>query len=268
MPDQEWSAEDILVTLAKGRGDLDAETPTTPELVEQLTQLAAEGIERERTRRSRELLEGDVEVDPDLMDIGDEVAEEVATEYLKTSSRSQGTRLKLVDAASQGAKSRFTDEQQANAAQRAQDLMLERGISKSQAAGIAGAELDVGPSTIATWAIKHGIDLGGFIAKRSRGSDWSLQKREELFGRQMDAVSLLTDRALVWIQHPEDEAIPKDWNAANELKTIAIAAAVIHDKRTLIEDLKTSRGIRDLDSEELQAELTAGHQRLLDMRGD
>lgn len=243
--------DEIAVTLARGRGAL-PNVPTTPALVEELAKQGQQSIERARSRRKRELLEGEVEVDPDLLNVGDEVADEVSSAFKRGMAVVTEHR------------SKFSAQEQRNAAQTAQDLMLERNLKKAEACKRVGEDYGVTGGTIEAWADKHGIDLGGFRAAPPKAQTWDIYQREELFRRQFEAVSLLTDRALVWIQNP-DEA-PAGWSAANEMKTIAVAAAILHDKQTAVEDLKVARGLRDIDSVELQAELAAGQQRLLGMK--
>src|SRR5262245_18130387 len=163
-----------------------------------------------RNQRKRDLLAGDVEVDPDLLDQGDEVAEEVVTEFKRARSR-----IRLFDSERNlSHSSRFTQHEQREAAQRAQDLMLEGDISRQQATSVVAADLGVQPETVANWGKRWGIDLGGGRWTR-RGMTWDLRKREDLFNRQLDAVSMLTDRAFVWISGSGKP--PPDWNAANEL---------------------------------------------------
>lgn len=230
-------------------------------------------LEHQRAERLEDIMSGDVEIDPELLDIGDEVAEEVVSAFKRAGGWSGP---KLVENRGKGRlgaqASPFSDEEQRAAAQRAMDIVLEQLISPTKAYAIVGSELGLGSQTVATWARKHGLAADPMNARSmSRGPIWDLLRREQLFDELLDVAQILTTRMKVWIQYnpanPDSTVLPppEDWNAANELKTIAVAAAIAHDKRSGIEDLKVARGIRDIDSEELQGELSAGRERLLGM---
>jgi hypothetical protein len=236
-------------------------------------------LTKARAQRLADITEGDIEVDPDLMDVGDEVADEVVSEFVKFAGNKRHG-VALVQNRGKGRKgvhgSKFTDIEQQAACQRAMDIVLEQFIPPSKAYEMVGAELGVGASTIKQWAYSHGIVPDPTNARSSgmqRGQTWDLFKRERIFDELLDVAQMLTTRMKVWIQYnpnnPDPNTLPPpdDWNAANELKTIAVAAAIAHDKRTGIEDIMVSRGLRDVDSEELQGELSAGKDRLALMGG-
>jgi hypothetical protein len=228
-------------------------------------------LTKARAQRLADITEGDIEVDPDLMDVGDEVADEVVSEFVKFAGNKRHG-VALVQNRGKGRKgvhgSKFTDIEQQAACQRAMDIVLEQFIPPSKAYEMVGAELGVGASTIKQWAYSHGIVPDPTNARSSgmqRGQTWDLFKRERIFDELLDVAQMLTTRMKVWIQ--DSSKAPDDWNAANELKTIAVAAAIAHDKRTGIEDIMMTRGLRDIDSEELQGELSAGKERLALMGG-
>jgi hypothetical protein len=232
-------------------------------------------LTKARAQRLADITEGDIEVDPDLMDVGDEVADEVVSEFVKFAGNKRHG-VALVQNRGKGRlgarSSPFTEEQQRAAAQRAMDIVLERFISPSKAFEIVGNELGVTGSTINAWGRKYSILPEQSVASR-RTEAWDIAKRERLFDELLDVASMLTQRIKVGIQYEATGELtgkwvpPDDWNAANELKTIAVAAAIAHDKRTGIEDIMVSRGLRDVDSEELQGELSAGKDRLALMGG-
>jgi hypothetical protein len=232
-------------------------------------------LTKARAQRLADITEGDIEVDPDLMDVGDEVADEVVSEFVKFAGNKRHG-VALVQNRGKGRlgaqASRFSEDEQRAACQRAMDIVLERFISPSKAFEIVGNELGVAGATINAWGRKYAI-LPEQSQATPRTQAWDIAKRERLFDELLDVASMLTQRIKVGIQYEATGELtgkwvpPDDWNAANELKTIAVAAAIAHDKRTGIEDIMVSRGLRDVDSEELQGELSAGKDRLALMGG-
>lgn len=63
----------------------DPDADITPDLIEEMAKEELEAREWVKGARKRELLEADVEVDPGLLEVGDEVAEEVVTEFKRAS---------------------------------------------------------------------------------------------------------------------------------------------------------------------------------------
>jgi hypothetical protein len=266
MADTPFTAEQMEEFLVRGRlgqpGD-------SAEIVAELARAESEARARVKDERKNAVLEGDVEIDPTLLEQGDEVAEEVVSEYKKQRwfHFDSPEHLFLVEQDStkrvHGSASKFTPEQQRNACQRVADLMFEQDLPKGRAFALVGAELGVTATTIGKWVEKCDIELPVPQNKVPRAEQWGIIKREELFDRQLGVASLLIDRLMVRLQHPEEA--PEGWDAANELKTIAVASGIAHDKRTGIEDIKAQRGLRDVESEDLKARLDAGRQRLLEM---
>jgi hypothetical protein len=225
-------------------------------------------LELRRAQRLADITEGDIELDPDLLDVGDEVADEVVSSFTKYQTH-LGASQRLVEKTENRGKGRLGARAPDNseyraAAQKAMDIALEQLISPSRAYEIVGAEIGVTGGALGSWAKRNGLFIEPQRAE-SRGQQWGIFRREQIFDELLDVAQMLTTRMKVWIQ--DSSKAPDDWNAANELKTIAVAAAIAHDKRTGIEDIMMTRGLRDIDSEELQGELSAGKQRLLDMNG-
>lgn len=230
-----------------------------------------------RAQRLKDIQDGDVEVDPDLLDVGDEVAEEVVSEFKRAGGRFKaGYRLTESSGRPKGpsnSQPKLPEAEQRAACQRAMDIVLEQFISPTDAYAIVGKEVGVTGATIQRWARTYNLvpdPQNAMSASQMRGQTWDVLRRERLFDEMLDVAQMLMTRMKVWLtpesmRSPDSPAPPEDWNAANELKTIAVAAAVAHDKRTHIEDLKAQRGLRDVDSLELQNELSTGKQRLLEM---
>lgn len=232
-------------------------------------------LEQRRRQRLSDITEGDVEVDPALLDVGDEVAEEVVSRFKQYNSGA----IHLTEVSGKakgkgGSASKFSPEQQRAAAQRAMDIAFEQMIPPTKAFELAGAEVGVGGSAVRQWAYKHGIVMeaeNGHSARTRSRHTWDLYKRQALFSEMLDVAQLLIERVKVGLHFEATGELtgrwtpPDDWNPTNEFSKLAVPAAIAHDKLSHIEDLMITRGLRDVDSEELQGELKAGEQRLLEM---
>lgn len=243
---------------------------TPEETAARLAELRAEGaviVEQQMAARREAVSEFDGELDPDLEGLGDDVLETDRREWERRWGQNAQESLVLKDPdRPKGGRSRFSVAEQKQAAQRAMDLHVAELISPAQAYDRAGEELGTKGENVRKWAQKHGLLITSSpTPAQLRSNHWNLFRREELFNRQLDVASQLIDRLQVWIQNPADPNIPPGFQAASEFKTIAVGAAIAHDKLTGIEDLKLQRGLRDVDSEELAGEITTTRQRLLEM---
>lgn len=202
-----------------------------------------------------DLTEGDVEVDPELLELGDEVADEVVSDF----KRNRTPWMEQFE-------SKWTHDERRGFAQRAADLAFEQRLSITAACAVVGEEAGVHGLTVRDWMDKYGIEsIVPVIQPKRRTQQWDLYLREELFDRMLATASDLLDLLNVRLQG--GAPVPEGWNAATDLKTIAVAAAIAHDKRTIIEDLKRDRGLLEFESEELQSGLDVGRQRLIEMGG-
>lgn len=235
---------------------------------EELIDYGQRQLQRKREQRMADITEGDIEVDPDLLDVGDEVAEETVSAFRRAKTW-LGDGLKLEDRSRGGVQSKFSEAEQRAAVTRATDMMLAQEIVPTKAYAAVGAEIGVDGSTIKTWAHKYGLVPDPQDARsmgRERKHTWDLMRRQALFDDALDIGDLLITRMKVWIQNPA--LAPEDWNAENAYNRLMIPLAVAHDKLTHIEDVMVARGIRDVDSEDLQRELEAGEERLRLMEGN
>lgn len=171
-------------------------------------------------------------------------------------------------------RTRYTDEQKQAAAQAALDVMIDRDVSQNAACAHIAKPLKVTARTIGNWAQRFDVDLSHANAKaRARTKranearrQYTLERRRE---QNDDLQAALSGYAIAVRQEAEELVVTggvPTAQQASRLNSLALAHAILHDKRTAIEELERERGGAG-DDEQLDALMAEGEARVIKFPG-